>query len=504
MAPTTDNATFRKLRVLLVASALIVGSILLLAYVAQTWSGLKRTEEDVGRNLQALALALSEQAESTFRASLLVLRSIQREIHDRGGRENLSDRELHVLFRDHLAGLPPAQGGLSAYAISIVDPAGQAYANSVEFPTPRVDAADRDYFRHHLLASADGIYLSALTKSRVTGLWVIFLSTRLEDPAGRFDGVMTISLQVSQFEAFYRRLNMPEGSAITLQRSDGRSLYRYPFRESFAEVDTSRNPLFQEMLRLKSGHLFVPVSPFDAEPRLVGFHVGSQFPLIAVVSIKRSIALAPWTHSVMVFSVLGLAALAVVAALSVFSLRQLQRLELATSASLHDPLTGLPNRRHCRERLSAEWRRMAREGKPLSVLFVDIDHFKRYNDHYGHAQGDTCLRQIAALLDAQIKREGDMVARYGGEEFVCVLPDTDGSGATAMADVFVKVAAAAQIPHSDSPIGPHVTLSVGCATTIPDLARDADSLLDLADRALYGAKRGGRNRIVASTDTAAV
>lgn len=503
MRAQTENASFRKLRILVGGSAAAVCIVLVMLFVAQTWASLKRTEDDVGRNLQSLALSFSEQADSTFRTSGAILNLVRREIYERGGPGSLSDRQVHRLFRRYLDAFPLPPGSLRAYAMSIVNADGFAYANSVEVPTPPVYAGDRDYFQHHMQNPGGNVYLSRVARSRVTGLWVIFLSIGMRDSAGRFEGVMTMSLRVGELEEFYRRLDLPEGSTIVLLRSDGRTLYRHPFEHAYADLDISGSPEFREIRRLGSGHLRVSSSPIDSRSRIFGFHAGNEFPLISVVSNLRSEAIAPWQRGVMAYAAVGLAALATVTLLALFVLRQLRLLEQATSASLHDPLTGLPNRRHCREHLSAEWRRMARDRRPLAVLFLDIDHFKRYNDHYGHAQGDACLRQIAALLGAQIRREGDMIARYGGEEFVCVLPGTDAAGATAMAEAFSRTVTSAKIPHADSPIGPHITLSIGCATTVPDLARDPDALLDLADQSLYGAKRGGRNRIVASTDTPA-
>lgn len=166
-----------------------------------------------------------------------------------------------------------------------------------------------------------------------------------------------------------------------------------------------------------------------------------------------------------------------------------------------DGLTGVPNRRRFDETLETEWRRCQRSNKPLSVLMVDIDHFKAYNDHYGHLAGDECLQAVAAALHAAANRGQDLVARYGGEEFVCLFPECDAEGALHKAEVLLQAIRALQIPHAQSLVQPLVqpilTVSIGVATCIPSLETSADHLLAHADANLYRAKQSGRNRVVA-------
>lgn len=159
-----------------------------------------------------------------------------------------------------------------------------------------------------------------------------------------------------------------------------------------------------------------------------------------------------------------------------------------------DAMTGIANRRRFDDALEREWRRCARAGTPLSLLMIDVDHFKAYNDYCGHPQGDACLRQVARLLLDSVGRPGDLVARYGGEEFVCLLPSIGNAGALAVA---TKVAAAlrnADIAHPRSPLGPRLTISIGVATA-NDLTVKAKTLVAFADKLLYAAKAAGRNQI---------
>jgi diguanylate cyclase (GGDEF)-like protein/PAS domain S-box-containing protein len=158
-----------------------------------------------------------------------------------------------------------------------------------------------------------------------------------------------------------------------------------------------------------------------------------------------------------------------------------------------DALTGLANRRRFDQCLITEWRRAMRDRKPLSLLLIDADFFKSYNDAYGHLRGDSCLKQIAEAAQDVVARPGDLVARFGGEEFAVILPDTDSSGALQLAHDICAVMRNRQLPHSSNPAGV-VTVSVGCATLNPQLGKHAATLIDHADKALYQAKRTGRNR----------
>ena len=166
-----------------------------------------------------------------------------------------------------------------------------------------------------------------------------------------------------------------------------------------------------------------------------------------------------------------------------------------------DSLTGLPNRRTFDDVLDREWRRLGRVGQPLSLIMFDVDHFKLYNDTYGHGGGDLCLKKIADCAVAALQRPADMVSRYGGEEFIAILPDTGSVGAAAVATAIRENVAAQMIDHERSPTAPYVTVSLGYVTTVPRADRQPVELIEAADKALYSAKAMGRNRAIAGPDT---
>jgi len=160
-----------------------------------------------------------------------------------------------------------------------------------------------------------------------------------------------------------------------------------------------------------------------------------------------------------------------------------------------DGLSGVFNRRYFDQQLSAEWARSARNHSPLSVIMIDVDHFKLFNDRYGHQAGDDCLRQIATALKACLKRPADLVARYGGEEFACILPDTSFHDAMGLGNELERKIRALHIPHVVSSVADVITVSVGVATRTVDSAKDAVALVGLADAQLYDAKQSGRGRV---------
>ncbi|BAU28375.1 PAS domain S-box-containing protein/diguanylate cyclase (GGDEF)-like protein [Aneurinibacillus soli] len=164
--------------------------------------------------------------------------------------------------------------------------------------------------------------------------------------------------------------------------------------------------------------------------------------------------------------------------------------------SSRDGLTGIANRRIFDETLEREWRTCQREQVPLSLIMFDIDHFKLYNDTYGHGGGDECLKKVAAAAEKIVQRPDDLVARYGGEEFTIILPNTDETGAFLIAERVRSCIESLQIPHASSPVSSVVTSSVGVATCTPSATESAEALLKRADQALYVAKNNGRNRVV--------
>ncbi len=169
--------------------------------------------------------------------------------------------------------------------------------------------------------------------------------------------------------------------------------------------------------------------------------------------------------------------------------------DILENLSSLDGLTAIPNRRRFDEVLQTEWRHCMRESSPLSLVMIDIDYFKNFNDTRGHQAGDDCLKRVAKALANSVKRPMDIVARYGGEEFAAILPKTDRDGAVFVAETMRDNIESLNISHPNSPVADYVTISLGSATVLPDNRSDSDILVKAADDALFQAKREGRNCI---------
>ena len=178
-----------------------------------------------------------------------------------------------------------------------------------------------------------------------------------------------------------------------------------------------------------------------------------------------------------------------------------RNVELQRLSSI-DGLTGIANRRTFDDSIKKEWSRARRKKHETEVclIMIDIDHFKLYNDGYGHQQGDDCLKQVALELSKSIKRDCDLLARYGGEEFVAILSDTTLEGATLVAEKMRETIVNLALPHKCSKSGESVTLSLGVARLFPGAENSPEQLIEAADKALYSAKEGGRNKVIVSND----
>jgi diguanylate cyclase (GGDEF)-like protein len=227
-------------------------------------------------------------------------------------------------------------------------------------------------------------------------------------------------------------------------------------------------------------------------------------PLIVFVGISTTDILSGWTDlaAVTIFAVVllsaGLIALTVLLTRQVRRKTQVDRQLVSANAQLAelartDPLTGLLNRRGFDDNLQREWRRCRRGGKPISLLMLDADHFKQYNDRFGHQAGDGVLRALAECVLTKIRRPGDIAARYGGEEFSIVLPDTDGQAALRIAETIRATVEAMAMPHGMA--GAVVTVSIGVSYALPGPEGSAEALLAVADAALYESKAMGRNQV---------
>lgn len=341
---------------------------------------------------------------------------------------------------------------------------------------------------------------------------MITISRRFNDDRGAFAGVVAMTLGVENFLQLFGKLDVGHDGAIGLAFTDGSMLVRYPFREQDMGRNFSKSPIFADYLIEQSAGTASFTSSLDGVERLYAFRKSDKLPLVTTVALGKQEALAAWRLEALLSSMVVAALLALTGTIGWLLIRAMSRRSAVENElrltqqqllesnqqlerqAMHDALTGLANRRCFDEALTQEIRMAHRDGTTLALLMIDIDHFKRYNDTYGHPAGDACLQQMAHLLSSCIRRPRDLLARYGGEEMAVILPDTDNDGATVVARLMLERLALQHIPHEGSPFG-QVTASIGIACSDGAALDIAPSLIERADQALYIAKQAGRNRL---------
>jgi diguanylate cyclase (GGDEF)-like protein len=320
----------------------------------------------------------------------------------------------------------------------------------------------------------------------------VVLSRRITDADGGFLGVVVGSIRFTYFHDLFGRLTLTPGDTITVLRRDRTIIMRTPFDLDVIGKNLAERPDWRAD-NLKQGAAYAGVGPIDPTPRLY-VRSGSTNLFFVVVGKPLASILTLWHREVLRIGAIMLVLIVFVAGTTLFLAREIGRRakaeekleELATT----DALTGLKNRRKFDSEIDLEWRRAARSETPVAVLMIDADHFKTYNDTYGHQAGDQVLIGIAICISDSVRRSGDCPARYGGEEFAVLLPGVSAVEAFAIAEtVRLKVEQWAEDPAV-------TTVSIGVASMTPTAAVDWSRLIQAADRALYAAKANGRNQSV--------
>ncbi len=390
-------------------------------------------------------------------------------------------------------------------SVAVLDAEGTVVANSTSIVPERLNFADREYFRIHLEQPDAGLFISRPYRSRLRkGEPSIAVSRRLPGEGGRFGGVVAGALRLAYFQDLFSKLDLGLQGSVTLLRTDGTVIARHPFRDTDVGRDISNADTFRRVVAAPSGQ-FIGTAALDGVERLFTFRRVGDLPLILSVGVSTAEVYAAWWNKVRhLGSILLVLCGATVTLCLLFKRELLRRIEAerALTAAAErlsvmaatDGLTGLANRRQFDTTLNQEWRRASRNRTPISLLLLDADFFKAYNDRYGHQRGDEVLRGVAACIRTALLRPVDIGARYGGEEFAVLLPDTDAAGASTIAERIRCAVTDLEIPHAASPTE-WATVSIGVSTAHPRHGQQAGLLVEEADRALYEAKRSGRNRV---------
>ena len=310
-------------------------------------------------------------------------------------------------------------------------------------------------------------------------------------------GIASAAMRLVYFKQLFMSQKLGNDSSINLINTKGILIVRHPDRDGQELIgkDFSQTANFQRMLKEGEGSFSAWSTQFNAQ-RFYTFSRVGNLPLIVVVGQSEAEVYAVWRRNAwLVGSATSVLCLGILwlTGLLCRELRRRQRAEdqLACLAAT-DGLTGLDNRRQLDAAMETEWSRAHRSGKPLSMLMIDVDHFKAFNERHGHQGGDQALRKVAQTIADNIRRPGDMAARYGGEEFVVVLPETDSKGALVLAENVRKaIESMPPFPGDEQPI----TVSIGVASQMVHSGDKLAAFFGIADKALYQAKNNGRNRV---------
>jgi diguanylate cyclase (GGDEF)-like protein len=425
-------------------------------------------DADIGRNIELYDLSLRAVASNLVMPEL----------------KNVSKPIRHLILFDHAA------TAKHFGAIQVFDASGQLSIDASSLDPRPENRADEEYFGVHRDNPDEGLFISRPMLHR--GAYSIVLSRRITDAEGRFFGVVVGAIRFSYFHELFERLTLDPDDTITVLRRDRTIIMRKPFDLDVIGKNLANVRTWNPNNLIATGS-YAGQGPVDATPRLF-VRRSSTGPLYVVVGKPLDAIFRLWLREVTRIGAIMTALILFVLGTTFFLAREIGRRaqaedkleELATT----DALTGLKNRRKFDAEIDTEWRRAVRSKTAVALLMIDADHFKSYNDNYGHQAGDQVLVGIAICISDSVRRAGDCVARFGGEEFAVLLPGTSATDALTVAENIRR-----KVEHwSEDP--QVTTVSVGVASMMPSVGLDWSDLIAAADKALYAAKANGRNQTV--------
>ena len=493
--PPRNPATQRRALWLLVCAV----AVILALESWQVWRNYQDAFASARSDVGNIAVAAAQHADDAIKEADSLLVSIRDRLEDQPF-DQMDRPRVHRLLARQAALLPQLHG------LFIYDRQGSWRVTDKSSTPPQASNADREYFQFHQQHSDDVLHVGAVIESRSTQELIIPVSRRLEDGTGRFAGVLLATIRLQYFVDYYARFRLDARGAISLALDDGTLMVRRPYAPEDVGTPLASGALFRQYVTQASNGTALVRAMIDGRERLYAFQHLEGYPLVALAGISKSNILASWRQDMLrSVTVVGL----IIVGMLIFGfslLREIRAGERSAVAlrqahdalhllTLKDSLTGLGNRRQFDTLLPVELARAQRNSQPLSLLMIDIDHFKAYNDHYGHPAGDRCLQAVAGVVASAARRPGDLAVRYGGEEMALLLPNCDAVGAQRVAATVQERLQVLEVAHATSPFG-RITVSLGFAVQTPDQAPPplpAD-LLASADAALYRAKHLGRNR----------
>ena len=476
----TANRPWRLSAKLLIASS-VVTVIGFSAICTSVMLDMRHGEEELARQtLDNLASGIDADISRNVELYDLSLRAVvstmlMPEIKD------VSKPIRHLILFDHAA------TAKHFGAIEVFDAEGRLTIDASTLDPVEENRGDEEFFQVHRDHPDAGLFISRPMLHR--GAYSIVLSRRVSGADGRFLGVVAGSIRFSYFHDLFGRLHLGPEDTITVLRRDASVIMRTPFDLDVIGRSLAHVPGVMRALSEPSGS-YTGLGALDGVPRLLVWRDGTR-PLVVLVGKPWSSILSLWRMEATRIGAILLGLISFVLGVTLFLAREIGRRALAEDKleelATTDALTGLKNRRRFDTAIDTEWRRATRQKTPVALLMIDADHFKCYNDTFGHQAGDQMLVGIAICISDSVRRAGDCAARYGGEEFAVLLPGLSAVEALRVAETIrLKV----QQWSEDT------TVSIGIASLMPAAAMEWSVLVKAADKALYAAKANGRNRSV--------
>jgi diguanylate cyclase (GGDEF)-like protein len=434
------------------------------------------------------ARSLAEQAETTLQTADTIVASLVERVEAEGTAPEARMRLYHLMTS--LAAALPA-----IHEMGIVDSNGNAVVKSLVANPVGLKYGEREYFHFHATHTDRGPLIGQRIKSKIDGSSNITVTRRVDNPDGSFGGLVVASVSMTFFQHLFDQIQAKSGGIIGLFGDDGIILARSPpAPKQGTDAAYASDDLWQKMREHTADGSVAYLAALDGIWRHGSYQHLVRYPLTTLVAQSDWDLQATWRAQLRSHAIILACVMVVVV---VLGRRSVKATRMLAAQALQDGLTGLANRRSFDETIEREVRRAARSHQPLSLIMIDIDHFKAYNDCYGHPAGDECLRAVARAIHGCLRRAGEFAARYGGEEIAVLLPGYDASHTYALAET-MRLAVRALALRQASHLGGVVTFSAGVATyRAGPAAGGSRFLIREADTALYAAKAAGRDAVKA-------
>ena len=489
-------SVLRRNILLLYAITMIASCVAIGFYIHHGWIGMRdQAIDDLQKDTALSSQIISDGVKDA--GKLLSITKFRIEEMQRNG--VLDPKQFHQLLKESIENFTLYNENQNFGLLVYLDRDGNILAQNGIYPTPPYNLSDRLYFRLLKQDPDRKFSIGHLVKARTTGKLVFHMAMPLLDPEGKFEG--TISEQISEDEiaATLEKITRTPSETVMGLLNTGEVAFLFPRPPDPDHLGNNSYPkLLHRITNLGKESGWIRILGGSTELRetvYVGYLIDPKDDVCTVATIRESeitsLFLSQYSTELLITLLLFL----LISILFLGLHWQSRNLNEAISDSQLDPLTGIPNRRAAEEACTRIWGDAFRRQEILSVLFMDIDHFKLINDTYGHDAGDMMLKAVAHCIQKSLHRPLDFCCRWGGEEFVAILSDTSQEAALDIAETILDCVRKISLIHEGAPL-PQVTISIGVATSTSDDWGNPQQMFSRADSAVLKAKREGRNRVV--------